>query len=226
MGSKIFFGFLCVLLGDGDEGGKTDATRHLAATPGQIHPNAERKTAMLSFIRRLFRPTPTIRRPRRTHLNIESLEARDVPTVFVTSFASQNHVFAPDSISAVACHFGADWPSGALSLGTADPVALYVPWTTDSNGVLTCYSYGTGVHTLSGPVRAEYLAIGGVNSILGYPTTDMALTPDFIGWYSNFENGANLLFRFGFPTRTTSPARVMASGSKWAGCLAPRRLSS
>jgi hypothetical protein len=56
--------------------------------------------------------------------------------------------------------------------------------------VLTCYSFGTGVHTLSGAIRGEYLALGGVNSFLGYPTTDMALTPDLHGWYSNFEHGS------------------------------------
>jgi hypothetical protein len=60
---------------------------------------------------------------------------------------------------------------------------------TFEHGVLG-WSAGTGVHVVSGPSAARYVAVGREGSPLGYPTTDTAATPNGSGQSTSFVNGA------------------------------------
>jgi hypothetical protein len=48
----------------------------------------------------------------------------------------------------------------------------------------------TGAHEIHGAIIVEYQAIGGPNSFLGLPITDLSLAPDGVGVYSHFQGGS------------------------------------
>lgn len=47
-----------------------------------------------------------------------------------------------------------------------------------------------GAHALHGTVLTKYRALGSVNSLLGFPTTDLRVTADRVGRYSHFQRGS------------------------------------
>lgn len=51
------------------------------------------------------------------------------------------------------------------------------------------WSYASGAHAIYGAIRAKWLSVGGVESVLGYPTTDEASTQDGVCRFNNFKNG-------------------------------------
>lgn len=52
------------------------------------------------------------------------------------------------------------------------------------------WSKSTGAFEVHGDIQAKWLALGGVNSFLGYPLTDESGTPDGIGRYNHFQGGS------------------------------------
>ncbi|SDO32735.1 N-acetylmuramoyl-L-alanine amidase [Geodermatophilus sp. DSM 45219] len=51
-------------------------------------------------------------------------------------------------------------------------------------------SRGTGARVLRGPIRDAWAAQGWERGRLGYPTTDVTVTPDGAGLYAHFQNGS------------------------------------
>lgn len=60
----------------------------------------------------------------------------------------------------------------------------------DFQGGSIYWSNSTGAYEVQGDIRAEWMALGGVNSFLGYPVTDETGTPDGIGRYNHFQGGS------------------------------------
>ena len=52
------------------------------------------------------------------------------------------------------------------------------------------FSPKSGAHEVNGNIRIEWLAIGDVNSAIGYPITDETGTPDGVGRFNHFQNGS------------------------------------
>jgi uncharacterized protein with LGFP repeats len=71
------------------------------------------------------------------------------------------------------------------------------PVTTISGGAFAHYVNGsiyaspaTGAHVVRGVVRDKWASLGWENSWLGYPTTDLAATPNGSGQFQHFQNGS------------------------------------
>jgi uncharacterized protein with LGFP repeats len=86
----------------------------------------------------------------------------------------------------------AGWEQGPLGYPTTD-----VTTTPDGAGRYVHFQGGsvywtrpTGAHVLRGVVRDAWAAAGWERSALGYPTTDVVVTPDGKGQYSYFQGGA------------------------------------
>jgi M6 family metalloprotease-like protein len=78
--------------------------------------------------------------------------------------------------------------------------------------VTICWSPSTGAHEVHGMIWGKWLALGGINSFLGYPLTDEMVTPDQIGRYNHFQGGSI------YWTPQTSAREVHgAIREKWAG---------
>jgi Glycosyl hydrolases family 6/LGFP repeat len=63
-------------------------------------------------------------------------------------------------------------------------------WVEDFAGGAIYWSPGTGAHEVHGAIRAEYEALGGPGSVLGYPITDETRTPDGAGRFNHFTGGS------------------------------------
>jgi hypothetical protein len=117
-------------------------------------------------------------------LQVECLETRDVPTFFTTAALSPTVLFNTGT------------PSPAFNIPvTQQPyvnLGSYVdsPYIIDNNGVLDCYSPASGEHFVYGAIRDKYLAIGSVNSPLGYPISEEQDVPGVPGArVSHFQGG-------------------------------------
>jgi uncharacterized protein with LGFP repeats len=61
------------------------------------------------------------------------------------------------------------------------------------NGAIL-YSQATGAHDVYGAIRDEYAKLGWEQSVLGYPTTDEAVTGKGDGLFSFFQNDGAILY--------------------------------
>jgi uncharacterized protein with LGFP repeats len=87
---------------------------------------------------------------------------------------------------------GTGWERGPLGYPTTDMTT-----TPDGLGQFVHFEGGsvystraTGAHVLRGPVRDAWAAVGWERGVLGYPTTDVTVTPDKKGAYAYFQGGA------------------------------------
>jgi uncharacterized protein with LGFP repeats len=60
----------------------------------------------------------------------------------------------------------------------------------DYKGGSIYWSLASGAHVIYGDIYKKWIAAGGVTSVLGYPTTDEASTPDNKCRFNNFSGGA------------------------------------
>ncbi|HEY6072322.1 MAG TPA: hypothetical protein VIV15_02765, partial [Anaerolineales bacterium] len=81
-------------------------------------------------------------------------------------------------------------PSGFLGSPVGPETSMGSGSYRDFQGGSIYWSSSTGVYEVHGDIRAKWLALGGVNSFLGYPLTDETVTPDGIGRYNHFQGGS------------------------------------
>src|SRR5579871_6565263 len=106
--------------------------------------------------------TITRREQRRTFLSMEEFERLDL-----LSISSVLNPVMPVTLSSLPPATS----SFSLPIVLKGPIQVnqYLPYSYVENGVLTAYSFGTGVHHVYGAILAEYQSLGDVNSFLGYP---------------------------------------------------------
>ncbi len=103
----------------------------------------------------------------------------------LTTFAAGS---SPDKIQE---HYTALGGSGSyLGAASGGEYRIADGWAQNyANGVIY-YTPATGARALSGTILARYQALGGPSSVLGFPTTDEAGTPDGVGRYNHFSGGS------------------------------------
>ena len=84
----------------------------------------------------------------------------------------------------------AGWERGALGYPTGDPTLVGTALSMRFQGGVVLSSRATGVHVLTGPVFDAWTAAGGEGGVLGLPLTDVTTTPDRLGAYASFQDGA------------------------------------
>lgn len=84
------------------------------------------------------------------------------------------------------------YETGYLKYPTTDEIVL--PGTINRRqeyqGGSIYWAAGIGAHTIQGAIKDKWLALGGYNGALGYPTSDEIVAPDGIGRFHKFQNGS------------------------------------
>ena len=85
------------------------------------------------------------------------------------------------------------YETGYLKYPTTDEIVL--PGTINNRrqeyqGGSIYWAAGIGAHTIQGAIKDKWLALGGYNGALGYPTSDEKVTPDGVGRYNTFQHGS------------------------------------
>jgi hypothetical protein len=99
-----------------------------------------------------------------------------------------------DPIAVKAYQIGAGRPSSSLGRALTDQYAVAEGKCQDFVTGIICWSPATGAHEVHGVVYTSYKAAGGAAGMLGFPTTDVRITPDGVGRYSHFSgtDGASI----------------------------------
>ncbi|WP_246284162.1 LGFP repeat-containing protein [Gordonia asplenii] len=84
------------------------------------------------------------------------------------------------------------YESGYLKYPTTDEVILSdgVNRRQEYQGGSIYWAAGIGSHTIQGAIKDKWIALGGFDGPLGFPTSDEKVAPDGIGRYNTFQHGA------------------------------------
>ncbi|MFE4541133.1 choice-of-anchor D domain-containing protein [Arthrobacter sp. NPDC056727] len=91
-----------------------------------------------------------------------------------------------DPIAVKAQQIGAGRPGSSLGRALTDQYAVTGGKCQDFVLGVICWSPETGAHEVHAAVYTSYKAAGGAAGVLGFPTTDMTVTPDGVGRYNDF----------------------------------------
>jgi hypothetical protein len=119
-----------------------------------------------------------------------------------------------DPIAVKAQRIGAGRPSSSLGRALTGQYAVADGKCQDFVTGMICWSPATGAHEVHAAIYTSYKAAGGAAGLLGFPTTDVAITSDGVGRYSHFSGsgGASIFWS----PKTGAHEVHAAIRAKWA----------